>query len=189
LFSEKDQRSQISAQNWFPVPSVSPIPSVSPAPSVSPSDSISQQQSSTALVSRPAIRPTAYPFAVLWSLEDCRTDRNSGVTESNKSRPPMDRVIHHEDGSQITSQEWNTIKASARMLKYELRQLPLPLDRRAQIQSKTKVFYKQYYPKEWTRMILQLEEDQPLLKLCCSHWKAEHVGFKSPVHRTGKKPD
>lgn len=87
----------------------------------------------------------------------------------------MDRVIRHEDGSQITSQEWNAIKASARMLKYELRQLPLPLDRRAQNQSKTKVFYKQYYPKEWTRMILQLEEDQPLLKLCCSHWKAEHV--------------
>jgi hypothetical protein len=87
----------------------------------------------------------------------------------------MDKVIRHEDGSQINTQEWNAIKASTRMSKHELRQLPPPSDQRAQNQAQTKVYYKQYYPKEWTRITLQLEDDQPLLKLCSSHWKAEHV--------------
>jgi hypothetical protein len=114
----------------------------------------------------------AYPFTVLWNLEDCQADPDSGVMESNKSRPPMDRVIRLKDSRQISAQ---AIKASARMLKYELRQLPPPLDQQAHNQAKMKVFYKQYHPKEWTHIILQLEDDQPLLKLCSSHWKAEYV--------------
>jgi hypothetical protein len=87
----------------------------------------------------------------------------------------MDRVIRQEDGTLISTLEWNAIKASARLLKHELRLLPTPADRRAQIQPKTKVYYKTYYPREWSHAVQRLEEEQPLLRLCSSHWKAEHV--------------
>ena len=161
LFSEKAQHGFPSPRNW------------SPAPSVSLSDSISQQQSTTG--SQPALHPDKYPVEVLWSIGDCWEDLNSGVTKSNKSRPPMDRVVRREDGSLISTLEWNAIKASAWLLKHELRLLPTPTDRQAQLQAKTKVYYRSYHSREWLRAVQWLEEEQPLLRLCASHWKAEHV--------------
>jgi len=71
--------------------------------------------------------------------------------------------------------EWNAIKASAHLLKQKLRTLPTPMDWQTQIQAKTKVYYKTFFPREWTCIIQWLEEEQPLLRLCVSHWKVEHV--------------
>jgi hypothetical protein len=102
----------------------------SPTTSIQPSDSISQSHhpASTSYVAappaQPAIRPSQYPFEVLWLLEGCQQDPTVGVTESNKSRPAMDRAIRHPDGRMVCDVEWNAIKASARLIVHELASLP-----------------------------------------------------------------
>ena len=158
---------------------------MSPATSVHPSDSISQQNQSSAHAppvppashispAQPATRPAEYPFDVLWLLEDCRDNPIVGVTESNKSRPAMERAIRHSDGRMITDSEWNAIKASARMIKYELHQLPAPQQRLSK-ERWTKMYYRTNHPMQWQAAITKLETMQPLLQLCASHWKADHV--------------
>lgn len=37
------------------------------------------------------------------------------------------------------------------------------------------MYYRTHHPKMWTSAVLRLEEEQPLLKLCASNWKAEHT--------------
>jgi hypothetical protein len=88
----------------------------------------------------------------------------------------MDRVIRHEDGRMISSMEYSAIKTSARMIRYELRRLPVPHERRLKgIQRRTKTYYRSFHPNEWKEAIRKLEELQPLLALCTSNWKADHV--------------
>ena len=162
----------------------------SPATSIYPSDSISQARAGSQvsisqarlgshiallpnLLIQPAIRPPQYPFEVIWNLEDCKEDPEVKLQESNKSRPSMDRAVRHPDGSTITDSEWSAIKVSARRIVNELSQLP-DSNRQAKMR-KTKSFYRSQHPKEWTNAIARLEAEQPLLRLCSSNWKADHV--------------
>ena len=109
-------------------------------------------------------------------LDDCRDDPDVGLTEANRSRPPLDKAIRHPDGRMISQGEWNAIKTSARMIRYELRQLPAVSNRRGKgTQRRTKTFYRTYHPREWTDAIRRLESMQPLLALCANNWKADHV--------------
>ena len=157
------------------------------ATSIHPSDSISQSHQSGSHVSgshvsilpasqvQPAIRPSEYPFEVLWHLEDCRQDVDVDVRESNKSRPSMDRAIRHPDGTMINDSEWSAIKSSARRIANELLALPDCGSVRQAKMQKTKTYYQTNHAKDWTRSITRLETEQPLLKLCASNWKADHV--------------
>ena len=43
------------------------------------------------------------------------------------------------------------------------------------MKKKTKTFFIKYRFKHWTDTVLKLEEQEPLLTLCATHWKAEHV--------------
>jgi thiamine pyrophosphokinase len=153
----------------------------SPATSIHPSDSISQSHRppSTSYVmappAQPAIRPPQYPFEILWLLEDCRQDPTVGVMESNKSWPAMDRAIRHPDGRMVCDVEWNAIKTSARLIVHDLASLPQAESNRIAKVRRTKVFYRSQYPRQWRTAIQQLEDQQPLLKLCASNWKADHV--------------
>jgi hypothetical protein len=142
--------------------------------SISPSDSISRQGSDPA-ASQLATRPECYPVEVLWCLGDCRGDPDVGLSASNLSRPQMERAVRHPDGSLITSNEWAAIKASARLIKAELLLLDPPRDQRTHSRRKAKAYFRKYFPKEWEAALLKLEMQQPLLHLCASHWKAEHV--------------
>ncbi|KAF8816024.1 hypothetical protein BYT27DRAFT_7027805, partial [Phlegmacium glaucopus] len=122
-------------------------------------------------------RPSQYPFEVLWLLEDCRQDADVNIQESNKSRPSMDRAIRHPDGTMISDSEWSAIKASARRIANELSALPDHIhgsSRQARMR-KTKMYYQTHYAKDWASALLRLEAEQPLLKLCASNWKADHV--------------
>lgn len=88
----------------------------------------------------------------------------------------MDKAIRHADGRMISTKEWNTIKASTRSIKFELLQLQAPRSRRGQKpQRKTKTYFRTFHPTEWKIAISKLEDQHPLLTLCSSHWKAEHV--------------
>ena len=75
----------------------------------------------------------------------------------------------------ISASEWAAIKATARMVKIDLLSLPPTRDRYAKNQKKTKVYFRTYFRKEWDAAVAKMESLQPLLALCASHWKAEHV--------------
>jgi hypothetical protein len=167
-------------------PSVTPSDSVSHIGSrlgsdgfgsqTSRSDSRSKNMSrSHHLQHQPATRPADYPEEVLWSLEDCKADPNVNVSATNTSRPSMEKAIRHSDGTMITSSEWNAIKVSARAVKADLLSLPPPRDRRAKDQKRTKVYFRTYFRHEWDSALAKLEMYQPLVALCSSHWKADHI--------------
>jgi hypothetical protein len=162
--------------------------SPSPAVSIHPSDSISQaQQGSQVSLTRPnshvslvpviraqpGLRPAQYPFEVLWNLEDCKQDLDVNIQDSNKSRPSMDRSVRHPDGTMLSDSEWSAIKSSARRIANELSTLQ-DTSRQARMR-RTKMYYRTHHAREWSKAILRLEAEQPLLKLCSSNWKADHV--------------
>ena len=97
------------------------------------------------------------------------------MSATNTSRPPMERAIRHGDGTMITASEWAAIKATARMVKSDLLSLPPSRDRRAKERTKSKGYFRTYFRKEWDAAVAKMESVQPLLALCASHWKAEHV--------------
>jgi len=151
--------------------------------SVSPSDSVSQVGSGSIAnfpvqrtFSQPSIRPPHYSHKILWTLEDCQKDSHNVVTESNKSRPAMEKAVRHEDGMLINAGEWRAIKANVRVIaSRDLLPLPIPRNTPISMKKKTKTYFTRYYLKQWNDAVLKLEEQEPLLALCAAHWKAEHV--------------
>ncbi|RDB18065.1 hypothetical protein Hypma_000932 [Hypsizygus marmoreus] len=149
--------------------------------SLSPTDSISNihshsespAPSTPSIINQPATRPPHYPRSVLWHLSDCKDDIATQTSESNKSRPRMEKCIRHADGQTISSAEYQAIKNTARMVKHDLLHLPVIKD--AKLVPGLKKYYLEYYRPQWNQAIARLESQQPLLSLCASHWKAEHV--------------
>lgn len=98
------------------------------------------------------------------------------MSNSNPSRPPMDRCIRNQDGSEISRGEYRAIKTSARRLvNKHLTPLKEPSDLAAKNRSKTKSYYQKHHAKPWDETVRNLEENQPLVALCASHWKADHL--------------
>lgn len=122
-----------------------------------------------------ATRPSKYPEAILWNLSDCQ--RVGGlVTNSNPSRPPMEKCVRTQDGHEISAAEYRAVKTSARrFVNTHLTSLKEPSDPAARSRTKTKTYYQKYYPKSWSEAVDKLEESQPLVALCASHWKADHL--------------
>ena len=151
--------------------SVSPSKSLSQIPSRSiPPQSLLQQND------QPAIRPFNYPPEILWLFKDCEADPNVIMSASNRSRPPLAACIRHEDGTLITTAEYNAIKASGHnIISNHLTNLPEPRDKLAKGKPRSKTWYASWYRKEWLAARLDFEVQQPLLRLCSSHWKAEHI--------------
>jgi len=151
--------------------------------SVSPSDSVSQVGSGSIAnfpvqhtFSQPSIQPPHYSHKILWMLEDCQKDSHNIVTESNKSRPAMEKAVQHEDGMLINAGEWHAIKVNVRVIaSRDLLPLPIPCNTPISMKKKTKTYFTRYYLKQWNDAVLKLEEQEPLLALCAAHWKAEHV--------------
>lgn len=150
-----------------------------------PSGSVLATSSATAALSltaaasyshQPATRPSQYPPEILWSLEDSKTDEDVGTSEGNLSRPPMGRVLRHADGTDISTGEYNAIKATAHAIIYDLNELPIPPGK-AHLKGKNRTmrFYKSNMVREWNQAVLDAERQQELLRLCSAHWKAEHV--------------
>ncbi|KAN0136753.1 hypothetical protein V8E53_005523 [Lactarius tabidus] len=83
--------------------------------SLCPSQSASQVTSSIAnptelwLFPCPANRPDKFPHKILWTWDDCKTDPDVAVSSSNMSRPPMHKVICHEDGLMLSKAEWKAV--------------------------------------------------------------------------------
>jgi hypothetical protein len=89
----------------------------------------------------------------------------------------------------ISASEWAAIKATARMVKAELLSLPPSRDRRAKDRTKSKVYFRTYFRKEWEAAVAKMESHQPLLALCASHWKAEHVLGNTLLVKVAENPE
>lgn len=106
-------------------------------------------------------------------MEDCKTDDDVKMSIGNDSRPPMLSAIRNEDGTLITDGVYDAIKASSRTVADSLLSITFKTTDRGR--NKTKNLFKSQYALEWSDAITRLEHLQPLLRLCASHWKAEHV--------------
>lgn len=85
----------------------------------------------------------------------------------------MHTAIRNTDGTLITNGVYDAIKMSSRIVAQAL--VAVELKGRNVGRAKTKQLFKQFFDVEWSEAITQLEELQPILQLCASHWKAEHV--------------
>ncbi|EGO22821.1 hypothetical protein SERLADRAFT_439590 [Serpula lacrymans var. lacrymans S7.9] len=113
---------------------------------------------STTEAQPPQPRPDQYPFEILWEFDDCKKDKDAGLTAQNPARPAIERAT--------------TIKATTRVAQNKLEQLPLP---KCRSQKWSRNYYLSAYPAQWAAIIQEMDQQQPLLALCSNHWKAEHV--------------
>jgi hypothetical protein len=101
-------------------------------------------------------------------------------------RPSMEKAVRHSDGTMICAGEWSSIRATGRLIMAELLALPPPKDPLAKNRLRTKNFFKSFLPLERDKAMERAEQQQPLLALCCSHWKADQVvGNALRIKRAG----
>jgi hypothetical protein len=90
----------------------------------------------------------------------------------------MEKCIRYADGRQITSADYTAIKKHALHLIRTIlnpKNLPKPKDPKAKTMAKSKLYYKEFHYNVYSTAIAKLEENFPILALCSSSWKADHV--------------
>lgn len=161
----------------------------SPASSLAPSDSASQLSQPSKIdpatqlaidkllcsVEGPSVRPPFLPPTVMWYFEDCATDKTYGdiLTEANKSRPRMGIAIRRENGTSIPPHHFTNMRIFSDLVVRRLIERFGPDSRARGVKSLTKSIFKSLFHAEYRQAILELEADEPLLRLCARHWKAE----------------
>ena len=72
------------------------------------------------------------------------------VTQTNLSRPPMEKALRNEDGSMISHASWDVIKVSAKTaIGIYLRKL--------KVDQPSKKYFRVHHTKEWNNAIAFLE--------------------------------
>ena len=117
-------------------------------------------------------RPLQYPLAILWTFEDCKSDPSIDFTAANEARVALHKIIHHPNGTMVTS---SAVKAIAGRAHPIVNKLLERVPSNIQHKDISKVYFRATYPTEWDAACQELETAQPLLKLCSSHWKTEFV--------------
>ncbi|KAG5649233.1 hypothetical protein H0H81_005239, partial [Sphagnurus paluster] len=145
--------------------------------SLAPSDSISRNHTpdSQKRPQQPVNRPQQYPASILWTWEECKADSRAIPDPNNPSRPLMEQALRNDDGTEITSEEWRNVLASARSILIAVLQplaLPSTLPKDT---NRTRSFYRDHYPAKWNDALLRLETAAPILRTCGDHWKADHT--------------
>ena len=160
------------------------------ASSLGPSDSASQrsrldyfalEKAVADLLTRveaPSVRPRYLPSTVLWYFEDCAHDMTCGeiVTPANPNRPKMSRAIRRDDGSVVSYKEYTDIRKTADIVVLQFLEhvngpdAPMHPGR---VRTLTATVAKSLFHAQFRQAILNLEAEEPLLRLCARHWKAE----------------
>lgn len=144
--------------------------------SVSPGDSMSQFGTSS-IGARSTTRPQEYPQTVLWNRADASNDPNVGAGKGNETRFQLGTIIRQADGCLINEDTLDIIKASGRaLIAQHLESLATPKDKlAARAKTRTAHWYKSYTKRNWHKVIVEFEQQQPLLGLCSGNWKAEYA--------------
>jgi hypothetical protein len=116
--------------------------------------------------------PDEFPASILWTWEDCKTNDSVGVSSSNISHPPMQRAIRHEDRSMLSEAEWKAIRHSTMIVIRSNLDVLTPAAQARAHQPCKKMYFKRYFPTEWTQALHELESLAPLLSLCTGEYKA-----------------
>ena len=129
------------------------------------------------LVEAPSARPSCLDPSVLWRQEDCETDKLHGdiVTEANKNRPKMHLTLRREDGSLLSTNEFNNVQISADLLATRLMELATQQNQNPGSKRPTKLNIKKWFKTDYHQAILELEAEQKYLRLCSAHWKADNM--------------
>jgi hypothetical protein len=157
----------------FPAPATA-----SPSSSLRPSQSASQVSATKPLIAplprpRVTIRPAEYPPSILWTFEDYKKAPDIGGSATNKSRPPMRRVLRHEDGSILTESEWKVVRESAIIIARSRLYCLYSAASHATGLARKKKFFKGFFPDQWAAALVELERLVPLTSLCSGEWKAD----------------
>ena len=106
----------------------------------------------------------------------------------------MDRAIRHPDGRLLEHSEYRAIRASARrLIEHHLLTLPPLRNGPTKKRPLTKMYYRTHHQVAWYDVIKKLEAEQPLVALCASNWKADHLlgsillSIEEAKHRRKKK--
>jgi hypothetical protein len=94
---------------------------------------------------------------------------------SNRSRPPVHKVIRHKNGTGVTPSQWKSIRASALAVTASVLAGLSTHDPRAANMPCGKRYFKTFFPKEWEAALFELEAAAPVLTLCAGNWKADLV--------------
>lgn len=156
--------------------------------SLAPSDSASQCTPSNTdqaavqhflkLVEAPSKQPPCVHPSILWYSNNCTTDKTAGdiVIEANKYQPKTHLILCHEDGSILSSAEYDNIQMSVNLFATRLIELARANHQLCPPGSKlpTKTNIKKWFKHEYTQFLLELEAEQKYLHLCVAHWKADN---------------
>jgi hypothetical protein len=95
--------------------------------------------------------------------------------------------IRHEDGTLLNEDDWQVVKASARKV-ISLILLPLPFLPKMVDKNPTMSYFRSFHRDAWYKAIEQLEEQQPLLRLCAEHYKAQTMLSQTLAgHNNGRR--
>ena len=127
----------------------------------------------------PAGRPDDLPSTVLWNYNDCMNDTNRVeiFTSGNPNRPCMEKALRNKDGTLLTTDAYNRVRSTVRAIAAQLLRLPAKLlpGQTRDTGSRTKRYFTNVYPQEWTNALRMVEYMQPVTQMCSAHWKADHL--------------
>ncbi|KAN0135291.1 hypothetical protein V8E53_006856, partial [Lactarius tabidus] len=104
--------------------------------------------------------PNKFLPSILWTWEDCKTDPSVGMSSSNMSRPPIEA-------------EWKAICQSVMVIICSNLDPLTPAAQARAHQSRKKMYFKHYFPIEWSLALCELESLAHLLSLCAREYKAD----------------
>lgn len=83
----------------------------------------------------------------------------------------MDQAIRMTNGNPVSKGVYRGIRASViDIVTSNFTGLQMPKNHKA-----SKTLLKEHYPGKWAAAVAECERTEPLLALCASHWKAEHL--------------
>ena len=135
----------------------------------------------------PTIRPDYLPPSVLWDFRDCAKDKRYGdiITKANKSQPKMQLALRNEDGTLVSANVYDNMRVFSDLLVHQLLEKFNMDGCLKTVKSVTKSVFKSLFFTEYRQAILALEAEEPLLRLCARHWKAETMISQAFLRRGG----
>ena len=97
----------------------------------------------------------------------------------------MQLALHNEDGTLVSANLYDNVRVFSDLLVRQLLEKFSVDGRLKAVKSVTKSVFKSLFFTEYRQAILALEAEEPLLRLCARHWKAETMISQAFLRRGG----